>query len=164
MATGNGRAPTVLLDEQAEAIVAASRVLVAVSVESMVAVEEAVTVTQLRALVVIESHRSMNVAELASALGVHASSATRVVDRLLALGLVTRRDNPRDRRHLVLEVTPAGDRLLRSVMRRRQRAVKAILAKVPVEERPSLVAAFHRFAEAGGDVPLGQLWRMAWTS
>ena len=152
------------LEQQAEAVVVASRVLVAVSAESIAAVEDTVTMTQLRALVVIASHQSMNVADLAQALAVHASSATRVVDRLLAAGLVSRRDNPADRRHLVLEITPGGRRLLRTVMRRRQSAIKAILTRMPPEERPGVAAAFRRFAEAGGEIAPAQLWRMAWTS
>jgi DNA-binding MarR family transcriptional regulator len=152
------------LDEQADAVVVASRVLVAVSAESIAAVENTVTMTQLRALVVIASHRSLNVADLAEALGVHASSATRVVDRLLAAGLVTRRDNPADRRHLLLELTPAGRRLLRTVMRRREAAIRTILSRISTDERPAVVEAFRRFAEAAGEVAPAQLWRMAWSS
>ena len=66
------------------AVLAATRVLVAVSAQSIQSVEDVVTLTQLRALVTIASHDSLNLAGLANALDVHPSSATRVCDRLVA--------------------------------------------------------------------------------
>ncbi len=89
-------------EDEAEAFVTAlltaSLVLVGVSARSLSEVESTVTVTQFRTLVVLESHGELNLSGLAEKLGVNASSALRMIDRLLVAGLVTRRDNPDTRR------------------------------------------------------------------
>ena len=97
-------------------MLAASRVLVGVAARSLAAVEDTVTLTQFRALVIIASRGPLHLAALAEDMGVHPSNATRACDRLVAAGLLDRRDNPADRRHLLLTLTPAGRELVDGVM------------------------------------------------
>ena len=52
-----------------------------------------------------------NLNGLADELAVNASTAMRMIDKLLAAGLVTRQDNPANRREVQLAVTEAGARL-----------------------------------------------------
>jgi DNA-binding MarR family transcriptional regulator len=150
------------LDAQVDAVLAASRVLVGVSAESIAAVEDQVTLTQLRALVVIASHRSLNLGALAGQLGVHASSATRICDRLVNSGLLSREDRPDDRRNVQLTLTSRGKRLVATVMRRRKTALRTILGRIPAESRSAVLQAFQQFAIAGGEVPEQHLWALAW--
>ena len=89
-------------------MLAASRVLVGVAARSLAAVEDTVTLTQVRALVIIASRGPLHLTALAEDMGVHPSNATRACDRLVAAGLLDRRDNPADRRHLLLDPDRCG--------------------------------------------------------
>jgi len=44
------------------------------------------------------------------------TNMTRIIDSLLKRGLVTRRPSDEDRRRIILEVTPEGDRLVRELL------------------------------------------------
>ena len=110
-------------------MLAASRVLVGVAARSLAAVEDTVTLTQVRALVIIASRGPLHLAALAEDMGVHPSNATRACDRLVAAGLLDRRDNPADRRHLLLTLTDAGRELVDGVMDRRRAAIGQILRR-----------------------------------
>src|SRR5690242_18754563 len=90
---------------QVDALLSATRVLVALSVRTLGSVRPALTPLQLRALVLLSRPDGTAMGELADALGVHPSNATRVCDRLELLGLVHRRENPDDRRTLSAQLT-----------------------------------------------------------
>ena len=90
------------IDELVTALLTASRVLVGVSARSLAHVEDAVTLTQFRTLVVLDSHGEINLNRLAELLDVNSSTAMRMIDRLLVADLVTRRDNPANRREVLL--------------------------------------------------------------
>lgn len=140
----------------------ASRVLVALSAQSLSAVDELVTLPQLRALVIVASGGSVNLLTLATALNVNPSSATRLCDRLVLAGLLDRQDDAADRRNLSLKITPQGAKVVNTVMRKRRAAIKNILTKMPDRERADLVAALGAFAAAAGEVDVHDLWAMGW--
>jgi DNA-binding MarR family transcriptional regulator len=150
-------------DDQVEAVLSASRVLVAVSAASVAAVDDTVTLPQLRALIAVASRGTMNSAALAEALGVHASSVTRICDRLVGAGLLDRREDPVDRRHLQLDLTTTGRQLVDAIMRRRRASIKGILSNIPAADREAMASTFERFAAAAGGEPRhSDLWTMGW--
>src|SRR5207342_1599050 len=102
-----------------EAVLAASRVLVGVAAQSLAEVEDVISVPQLRTLMILATRGPLHLTALAYDMGVHPSNATRACDRLVAAGLLDRRDNPTDRRHLLLDLTPAGRALIDGVVARR---------------------------------------------
>lgn len=69
-----------------------------------------VTGPQRLALRVIGLYPGLSAGELAAVLHVHPSTLTGVLRRLLAQGLVVRRDDPHDRRRAVLRLTAPGSR------------------------------------------------------
>jgi DNA-binding MarR family transcriptional regulator len=137
------------------ALLAASRALVAVSVRSLSELHDTVTLPQFRTLVVLEAEGATNLNRLAQVLDVNASSAVRMIDRLLASGLVTRQENPENRRQVVLGVTPAGADIVRRVTARRRREIARIVNAVPEGVRDELVAALNAFSEAAERVHAG---------
>lgn len=143
---------------------AAARVLVAVSAQSVAGVDDVVTLPQLRALVMIASRRAMNLGAVAQGLGVHPSNATRLVERLVVAGLVDRRDDPADRRNLVLELSAAGYDLVNRVMDDRRVAIGRILDRMPAASRRELVSVLRSFADAGGETPDDAVWSLGWTT
>lgn len=138
-------------DELVSALLTASRALVGVSARSLGKVEDAVTITQFRTLVVLEGHGDTRLNQLAERLGVTPSTAMRMVDRLIAARLVTREANKADRREVLIGLTDEGARLVREVTERRRAEIAAIVAVMPQERRHDVVAALNAFAQAAGE-------------
>jgi MarR family transcriptional regulator, organic hydroperoxide resistance regulator len=61
---------------------------------------------------VIESHNNCRVYEIAAALSLTTGGTSKLVDGIEAAGHCRRRPNPDDRRSSIIELTPAGKRLL----------------------------------------------------
>ena len=139
------------VDELVTAVLSASRALVGVSVRSLAKVEGMVTVTQLRTLVVLDGHGEMNLNRLAELLGVTPSTAMRMIDRLLQADLVTRQDNPANRREVVLGLTEQGRQVVREVTSARQAEIARIVKAMPATQRNGLITALRAFAEAAGE-------------
>lgn len=147
-----------------DAVLAAARVLVAISARSVAEVEAEVSLPQLRVLVVVASRGPLNLGAVAVGLGVHPSNATRAVDRLVTAGLLDRRDDPTDRRHLLLQLTEEGAALLERVQESRRAAVASILEGMPAARRRALVPVLGAFARAGGETPDSDAWSLGWTT
>lgn len=141
------------VDAVTEAMLTASRLLVAVSARSVASVDDSITLPQFRLLVVLSSRGSLKLVTLAEHLGVNPSTATRAVDRLIATGMVTRTTNPESRREIVIDLTPAGRRMVSKVTKRRRAEIARIVSRMPVSRRRGLVKALTAFAEAGGEPP-----------
>lgn len=131
---------------------AASRVLSAVVATSVAEVEDQVSLTQLRVLVMLATHGSLNLVAVAESLRVHRSNATRTAERLVVAGLVDRRDLPTDRRNVCLTLTPKGQRLVESVFEHRRAAIGQVISRMPASKRRALPSALESFAEAAGEV------------
>ena len=142
----------------------ASRALVGVAAQSLAGVEDAVSISQFRVLIIIASRGPMALSTLAEAVGVHPSNATRACDRLVADGLLDRRDEPADRRHLRLTLTRAGRDLVNSVTARRRDAVEEILQRMAPGSHDELIRAFGAFAAAAGEPSELDLWSLGWTA
>ncbi|UQX87053.1 MarR family transcriptional regulator [Jatrophihabitans telluris] len=139
------------VDELVTAVLGASRVLVGVSARSLSDIEDAVTLTQFRTLVVLSNSGEINLNRLAELLDVTPSTAMRMIDRLLAADLVTRRDNPANRREVVLGLTDGGEQLVRQVTAKRRREIARIVTAMPEAQRNDLVDALRAFADAAGE-------------
>ena len=139
-------------DDLVNALLTASRALVAVAARSLADVEENITLAQYRMLVVLGSHGDLSLQQLATELGVNPSTAMRMVDRLTAAGAVTRRDNPHDRRGVLVTLTGAGRSILRRVTRRRHAEINRIVTAMPTRRRTEMVAALRAFADAAGEL------------
>jgi DNA-binding MarR family transcriptional regulator len=149
------------VDELVTALLTASRALVGVSARSLAELGETVTITQFRTLVVLDENTGINLNRLADELGVNASTAMRMIDRLLAAKLVTRGDNPANRREVLLGLTAEGSQLVDTVTRRRRAEIAAIVTAMPADRRTELVAALHAFAEAAGE-PNPRISTLGW--
>ncbi|HYZ38458.1 MAG TPA: MarR family transcriptional regulator [Pseudonocardiaceae bacterium] len=150
--------------EQIEAVVLATRVLVAVTGQSLASLEGQVTLPQLRVLVMIASRGPQNLTAVAQGLGVHASNATRLCDKLVGAALLQRIEDPADRRNLVLRLTAAGDQLVRDMTDQRRAAIAQVLANMPAELREDLVPVLRGFAHAAGEITEQQVWALGWST
>src|SRR3974390_2030025 len=116
-------------DATAETLVA-SRALVAVAARSLGAVEGEITLRQYRALVLLAARGDQNVGGLADALGIHASTATRLCDRLADKGFIVRTTSRESRRVVTVALSPKGRDLVRSVNLRRRNEIRKIVGRI----------------------------------
>ncbi|WP_395293057.1 MarR family winged helix-turn-helix transcriptional regulator [Kitasatospora hibisci] len=133
------------------AVLTASRVLVAISARSLGEVAEALTLPQFRMLVVLHSRGPMSMSRLAELLAVNPSTAMRMIERLVAAGVVAREVSPGDRREVRITLTEAGVRTVVDATDRRREEISRIVAAMPAKQRTGLVDALQAFAEAGGE-------------
>ena len=146
-----------LADEAAvDAVLTASRALVAVATMSLGAAAEDTTIAQYRALVVLASRGPQRMVDLAAALAVTPSTAGRMSDRLVRKGLIRRQRARADRRVVQVSITAAGAGR-RPGDRRRRELIAGILANLPARQLPAIADALHAFARAAGEVP-DSLW------
>jgi len=144
-----------------DAVLGASRALVAVAARSLATVADDVTLAQYRALIELASRGPLRVADLAVALAVDRSTATRMCDRLVRKRLVARRRMSDDRRVVRVSLTPAGAELVVEVSRRRRAEIGRIVERMPRSHRPLVVEALQAFSEAAGEFP-EQDWSLGW--
>ncbi|WP_406154296.1 MarR family winged helix-turn-helix transcriptional regulator [Streptomyces sp. NBC_01023] len=135
-------------DEVTAAVMAAARLLVGLSARALAEVGSALTLPQLRTLVVLDSSGPVKLAALAATLDVNASTAMRMVDRLEAGGLVDRKVNPENRREVVLRTTGEGTALVGTVLEHRHREVAALVGRLPVDVRAGLVVGLRALTVA----------------
>jgi DNA-binding MarR family transcriptional regulator len=148
-------------DAVTEAILLASRALVAIAVRSLAGNPDEVTLPQYRTLVALADEGPRRLADLAESLAVSPSTATRMCDRLVRKGLVSRTRDELDRREVKLAITATGRRIVVDVVDRRRAEVRELLGAIPVPLRLQLVDSLTLLATAAGEAPelhWGQGW------
>jgi DNA-binding MarR family transcriptional regulator len=145
-------------DQVADAVLLASRALVALAVRS---IADEVTLAQFRALVVLQSRGPQRSGALADELQVVPSTATRMCDRLVEKGLISRAPRAGNRREVQLEITEAGSAIVGAVSRRRQAEIRRIVGRMDPSLHTALVTAMEEFGRAAGEVP-EQQWFLGW--
>ena len=148
-------------EEVTDAIIRASRTLVGIAVRSLTASDEEVTLPQYRTLVTLTYGGSRRLADLALSLGVSPSTATRMCDRLVRKGLITRTRDEIDRREVNLEVTPSGRMIVEGVIERRRADVGELLQQIPRGTRNQLVESLNVLASATEEAPQVH-WSLGW--
>jgi len=143
------------VDRVTEAVLTASRLLVAVSARSLNEVEDSLTLPQFRALVVLSSRGPLRLTHLAEHLAVNPSTAMRMAERLNAAGMIDRAPNPENRRESILALTETGRRVVAQVTSRRRDEIAAIVQAMPAAHRDRLVEALEAFSAAGGEPAAG---------
>jgi DNA-binding MarR family transcriptional regulator len=139
-----------------DAVLTASRSLVAVATRSLGAAAEETTIAQYRALVVLTSRGPQRIAALAAALDVAPSTAGRMCDRLVRKGLIRRHRARADRRAVLVSVTAAGRLVVEEATARRRALIEEILATLPEGAQRAVAGALQAFADAAGEVPDSQ--------
>jgi DNA-binding MarR family transcriptional regulator len=147
--------------DTANAVMVASRALVGVAARSLGALDPDVTLGQYRALVLLAARGEQNVGTLAEALAVHASTATRLCDRLIAKGLIERATSSESRREVSVRLSRAGHAVVRGVTARRRREIERIVDAVPAGLQRTLIDAFEAFSDAAGELP-DDAWKLGW--
>jgi len=106
------------------------------------------TIVQLKSLFFIDSEGTTNFKKLAGALGVTPPDVTRIVDRLVQQGMVTRRENPEDRRMQLLQATKKGAALLTKLRENKTTHLYRILTHLSIEELTTVAKGLRALVKA----------------
>jgi len=113
-----------------------------------VLIDSGLTLTQLRSLFFIANEGSTNSRKLARALEVTPSNVTGIVDRLVEQGLVSRTQNPEDRREMTLQATDKGQALVSNLKEVGIKHMTQILSLLSLGELSSLIQGLSAFIKA----------------
>ena len=117
------------------------RVMRLIRAEMRGAARSSISVPQLRAMLFVRHHPGSSLSALAEHLGVGLASASTMVDRLVRQGLLTRVQDPAERRRVMLGLTPEGTRQLDTARRRASEALADALAACSADQRVAVEQA-----------------------
>jgi DNA-binding MarR family transcriptional regulator len=103
---------------------------------------------QLRALLTIDRHHALTLNTLATHLHSSTSATSRLCDRLHQADLITRTPAPTDRRAIIIQLSPAGTRLIRWARHQRRTTLAHILNAMPPNDRQALLQGLRGFQTA----------------
>ena len=151
------------VDAATDAVLTLSRALIGVAARSLAATETRVTLPQYRALVALSTTGEQNVGSLAEALGLHASTVTRLCDRLVAAGYLERRTSPTSRREVTLVLNERGRALVRAETARRRRAIRDIVGRLDQQTQLEIIDGLTALAGVA-EAERGHAWKLGWTT
>lgn len=138
-------------NEEIAAFQAATPDLIGVALRSLEVLAGEVSLPQFRLLLALRDTGRCQSSRVARALGVGASSVTRLADRLYASGHITRGRDERSRSVVTLELTERGRELVEKVLEWRHRELARILSRLPAEARAATAGGLRLFHEAVGE-------------
>jgi DNA-binding MarR family transcriptional regulator len=141
----------VLAPGAAEVLQAATRVLAGVALRSLDVLDSAVTLPQFRLLAVLANLGPAPSGRAARALGLDPSTVTRLADRMVAAGHVTRGTDPQHRGVVSLDLTASGRDLVAAADAWRRQELARILARLAPAEQAAVTAALGLLVGAAGD-------------
>jgi DNA-binding MarR family transcriptional regulator len=112
-----------------------------------------VTMSQAKVLYLVEAAPGLRMSDLSARLRVSLSTVSGVVDRLVDQGLLTRRDDPADRRHVILWMTEAGATQLQLFRELNAGQVRALLARIDAAGLGVVEQALDLLADAAAREP-----------
>ena len=137
--------------EAVDILQAATRVLAGVALRSLDVLGGTVTMPQFRMLAVLADLGRARSVQVARALGLEASTVTRLADRLVAAGHVVRGSEPGHRSVVTLELTATGRDLVSQVAAWREQELARILGQLPVVGRVQVTTALRQLVDAAGE-------------
>ena len=116
--------------------------------ETLYTVEDVIlTPVQVYALEVITARATWRMNELSAELDVDPSTATRTVDPLVSLGLVTRNPDESNRRYVVVSITRKGKEMTTVLAERRQALMRQLLSPMAPENRVILTELLEQYVQ-----------------
>ena len=106
------------------------------------------TVPQMKCLFYISNQGKTNFRKLAERLKVSPSNITGIIDRLVEQGLVSRAENPEDRRILLLQATPKGEAMVSELREKRSTHLSHILDDLNMKDLDNITYGLTVLARA----------------
>lgn len=101
------------------------------------------SVPQFRALVYIRRCAGASLSDVAEHVGLALPSVSKLIDKLVARGLIVRQDAPSDRRRVTLMLTPNGEAVLQAASQATQQRLIKILNTLSPDELISVIETMN---------------------
>jgi DNA-binding MarR family transcriptional regulator len=88
------------------------------------------TPQQVHMLMTVREHGQMTIKQLTHALHVKAPAVSTMVERLVEMGILTRKDNPADRREVLVRVSPRDESQIQEMERRHLQLTVELFDKI----------------------------------
>ena len=134
-----------------EALQAATRVLAGVALRSLDGLDGAVTLPQFRVLAVLADLGRARSGRVARALGLQASTVTRLADRLVASGHLTRGGDPRHRGVVTLALTRDGRDMVNQVQEGAAASCRGSWASLAPADREAAARTLRQLVAAASE-------------
>lgn len=109
------------------------------------------SVAQWVVLRVLFDHDALPLKEVVARVRVDQGSLSRMVDRLLLRGLVSRRENPFDRREISISLTKEGRKLVPVLAREADENDRVFFESMTQKDRAHLLKSIHSLLAQNGD-------------
>jgi DNA-binding MarR family transcriptional regulator len=106
--------------------------------------EAGLTMAQMVSLHLLTKLCPLSVSAIAACLKLSRAATSHLVDRLVAAGLVGRSEDPVDRRHKCVVITPAGRELIQRTQENRAREFTRVLGRLSPEVQSQFATALAR--------------------
>jgi DNA-binding MarR family transcriptional regulator len=134
-----------------EVLQEATRLLAGIALRSLEILDGAVSLPQYRVLAVLADLGEVRSARVADALGLEASTVTRLADRLAAAGYLARGADPANRSAVTLRLTRSGRGIVSRVVRWRRGELERILGCLRPADRVALTRSLGLLVEIGAE-------------
>ena len=104
---------------------------------------------QMATLLLLDEEGELTIKQVAELLGRSVSATSRLLDQLVVRGMITRREDERDRRAKRVAITEHGRALIATLEQRRADAQIAVMEYLSAEEQAEVRRAMALLAEAG---------------
>ncbi len=135
----------------------ATRDLAGLALRSIDDVGDDISLPQFRLLLVVHEQGPCSSNDAARAMGLVASSVTRLADRLTTSGYLARGADPANRSIVTLSLTPSGRALVGKVIRRRRRELSKLLSLLDPDVRAACARGLDELhAKIGDEYTVGR--------
>ena len=104
---------------------------------------------QLGTLLLLDEEGELTIKQVTEILGRSVSATSRLLDQLVERGMISRREDERDRRAKRVAITESGRKLIATLEQRRADAQIVVMEYLSAEERADVTRAMVLLAEAG---------------
>jgi len=139
------------VDDAVMATLVASRSLLGMVAQSLAPALDELTMPQFRVLVVLAGAGPVRMGDLAERIGVHPSTLSRTVDRLVAGEWIERASAEESRREVHVTLSDRGRALVTDVTDRRRTQIVRVLTSLPDSDRAAVRRGMELFAGAAGE-------------
>ena len=115
--------------------------------------EHGLSMSQISTLFRLSHHGSLAVSEIGDGLGVSNAAASQLLDRLVQQELVTRAENPQDRREKQLILTEKGHCILLESTRTRQAWLELLVSTLTPEEQEKVTEVLEILIKKMNQLP-----------
>src|SRR5207245_6502392 len=104
---------------------------------------------QLATLLLLDEENELTIKQVAEALARSVSATSRLLDQLVMRGMISRREDERDRRAKLVAITEQGSVLIATIEQRRAHAQISVMEYLSAEEREEVTRGMILLVEAG---------------